>query len=156
MEMQSQEFIAAIRAEQYTTTEVELTATDIKKADLTKLTAAYAQLQKQLAADRISQIKITLPFVEPAMIEIQANIINLPYELVDKIALLTNAEEQRPVNLYLITTAANLNASGMRIDQISSVAAFIEAPETIADQIDTAIKQKLIELQAAADAPAEE
>ncbi|MFD1317917.1 hypothetical protein [Loigolactobacillus zhaoyuanensis] len=156
MEMQSQEFIAAIRAEEYTTTDIKLTATDIKKTDLKKLTTAYSQLQTQLAAQKIGQIKIDLPFEVPATIELQAGIINLPYELVNKIALLTNAEEQRPLNLYLITTAENLNASGMRIDQMSSVVEFLQSPQLISDKINAAITEKLTELQAAADAPAEE
>ncbi|MFC6171379.1 hypothetical protein [Loigolactobacillus jiayinensis] len=155
MEMQSQEFIAAIRDEKYTTTAVKLTATDIKNADLKKVAAAYKALEQQLAANEIAQIKIELPFETPATIELQAGIINLPYELDNKIALLTEAEEVRPLNLYLITTAENLNVSGMRIDQMASVAAFLQDPATIIAQIDAAIKQKLTELQAAADAPAD-
>lgn len=155
MEMQSQEFIAAIRAEEYMTTAIKLTANDIKKADLKKLAAAYTELQTQLTAKKIAQIKIELPFKTPAMIELQAGIINLPYELVDKIALLTTAEEQYPLNLYLITTAENLNASGMRIDKMSSVAAFLQDPAPTIKQIDAAISEKITELQAAADTPAE-
>lgn len=150
MEIQTAQFITTLQEENYQTISVKLTQTDIKNMVLKKVAAAYPQLEKALAADKISQIKIELPFTEPATIELQAGIINLPYELVDKIKLLTNAEDQAPVNLYLITTADNLNASGMRIDQMSSVAEFLKQPQAITKKITAEIKQKITELKTAA------
>ncbi|KRM97341.1 hypothetical protein [Loigolactobacillus rennini] len=149
MEIQTKQFITTLQEEKYQTITVKLTKTDITNMVLKKVTAAYSQLEKALQAGKISQIKIDLPFEVPATIELQAGIINLPYELVDKIKLLTNAEDQAVVNLYLITTADNLNASGMRIDEMSSVAEFLAQPQVVSKKIDDEINQKITELKAA-------
>lgn len=150
MEIQTKQFITTLQEEKYQTITVKLTKTDVKNMALKKVVAAYSQLEKALQAGKISQIKIDLPFEVPATIELQAGIINLPYELVDKIKLLTNAEDQAVVNLYLITTADNLNASGMRIDEMSSVAEFLAQPQVVSKKIEDEIKQKITELKAAA------
>ncbi|ANK60293.1 hypothetical protein [Loigolactobacillus backii] len=149
MKIKTQDFLDQVRAETFTSDQIEIKQADLKK-DMTKLLApGYQFLLSNLKENQISQFKLMLPFEVPATIELQAGIINLPFELVDKIALLTNSEDEVPVRLYLITTAENLNKSGMRIDEMATVTEFLAKPTEIEAKITTEINQKLVELQEA-------
>ncbi|KRK32632.1 hypothetical protein [Loigolactobacillus bifermentans] len=149
MEMNTTEFLNTLTDATYLTHTVTLSAAQLKQPLAPQLAAGFAALKQDLTANKISQLRLELPFEVPATIELQAGVINLPFELSKKIALLTEADTQRAVNLYLITTAENLNASGMRIDRQVSVTAFLEDYDAAVQKITAAIETKLTELTTA-------
>lgn len=130
MEIKVQDYCQAITQEVYDWQSVSLTTKQIESRQLNELLSAfYVQLTTDLQNNKLAKLQIMVDdAVNLTSFAVETSIINLPWADIKKVTNFFNNNEVVPVNLYFITESPDVNQSGLRIDEFTSVESFLQNP----------------------------
>lgn len=107
-------------------------------------------ISDQLAAGYLAQYewRVKVPVGDPLSVRLEANLINVP--MVDAPRLdgkLLDKDHPYPVQVYMVAEGAELNQSGLRIDQLATVTELEAAPGGALTKLQEWVADQLLRLQ---------
>ncbi|GKT03641.1 hypothetical protein [Furfurilactobacillus entadae] len=148
MKINIADFLTALEEETYAATSGITTFDELTADPAMIMTGSLAFAQEQLQDGKLVQTRfdVTGYHDEPINIRLESSVINLPFAYAKEIDKMLDSDEEREVNLYLIFDSPAINVSKMRIDLISSVQAFLDDPETVAERVTDWVREQLNQL----------
>jgi hypothetical protein len=90
----------------------------------------YNYIEAQLNLGKLGYAELKLTDADVA-IRLETNLINLPLQEIKRISKMISDEDKLPVNVYILMISPLVNASGLRIDEVSSGLLSILRPSKI-------------------------
>ena len=146
MEINTKAFQEAIMDGNYTTFNQDVTPAVAAKDLDSALAPVFAAVSEAIAQGKLIQAQLTITSAEPTIIRLETGIVNLPFADAKKIINFLEPEEQVPLKLYLIVIAEHVNASGLRIDEVTTLDQYTENESAQQAAIVAAGMQKLDEI----------
>lgn len=84
----------------------------------------YNYIEAQLNLGKLGYAELKLTDADVA-IRLETNLINLPLQEIKRISKMISDEDKLPVNVYILMISPLVNASGLRIDEVSSADDYI-------------------------------
>lgn len=103
--------------ENFTTTPDQLKQQGLDQA----LAPVFAAVDQAIADGKLIQASLTIESPEPTIIRLETGVINLPFADAKKIINFLEPEEMAELRLYLIVISPDVNASGLRIDEVTTL-----------------------------------
>lgn len=121
------DFIEKVNTKAYQQMVVDYPTTDFEKLDVQDLaTKLWDQLQQLLSQDQLATAIVNVEVgAQKISLSLETSIINLPWENINRVDnFFADATQSVEVNVYLIVRAETLNQSGLKIQQVATVADF--------------------------------
>ncbi|WP_409021965.1 hypothetical protein ACE83Q_06705 [Dellaglioa sp. P0083] len=150
MKMTVEQFMSAIELEAYTKIFYTATPEDVQAIGVPELFAkCYSDLENNVRDGKLVEVQLMIEYPEgTAIFTLEANILNLPYKYYKKLPSFFNeVTDEAEVNVYLIVESPILNASKLRIDEITSVTNYLENPSDHNMTSTTMIAEKIAFLE---------
>lgn len=125
MQMTGNDFIAALKEETYASQ--SFTAADQATVNLDDL-FTYAQNMAQKA--QLFSGELLISGDEPISLRLESSLVNLPLRYTNAISKIVINDPAADVQVYMIVEHPLVTKSGLRIEKVASVAAFIDDPES--------------------------
>ncbi|WP_137597568.1 hypothetical protein [Paucilactobacillus kaifaensis] len=130
MKINVQTFVDQILADKFQTKKETVT---VKQVEETKaIEAGLKYLSDNANKNELSQFEwiVKVPAGENVSVRLETSVINLPLMNSKTITKILDVNEEREVNVYLVCEAADLNRSGLRIDQCASLTSLADDPDS--------------------------
>lgn len=121
MEINTKAFQEAIMDGNFTTFNQDVTPAVAAKGLDAAMAPVFAAVDAAIADGKLIQAQLTITSPEPTIIRLETGIVNLPFADAKKIINFLEPEELAPLRLYLIVIAEHVNASGLRIDEVTTL-----------------------------------
>ena len=125
MQMTGNDFIAALKEETYASQ--SFTAADQATVNLDDL-FTYAQDMAQKA--QLFSGELLISGDEPISLRLESSLVNLPLRYTNAISKIVINDPAADVQVYMIIEHPLVTKSGLRIEKVASVAAFVDDPES--------------------------
>lgn len=120
MKIKIADFIENVQEEKFKQTKLDISKDDLLQEDLWAINTAKEQMEKDLAANELSQIIIHVADAEfPIDYYLESGVINLPFADAKKVTHFFDDDAEVETKVYLSTSCDYLNASKFHIDLIS-------------------------------------
>ncbi|MFD1484400.1 hypothetical protein ACFQ5J_04030 [Lacticaseibacillus baoqingensis] len=154
MDINTKAFQDAVMDGNFATFNQDITPQALKKSGIAQaLQPVFAAVDDAISAGKLIQAQLTITETEPTIVRLETGIINLPFADAKKIINFLEPEEMVPLRLYLIVVSPHVNASGLRIDQIATLADYQQAKAAPQQAIIAATEEKLATIATNALAP---
>lgn len=119
-------------------------AVGIQQVDI--LTKGLQFVIDQLDAGYLARYvwQVAMPTGDPLEVALETNLINIPMAEATRLdPKLLEGNDAKPVNLYMVASGADLNASELRIDQLASAEELNDSVKTLVEKMQTWIAKQL-------------
>ena len=139
------DFIEKITNENYEINQVEATKSDFNKKAHKMVEQMSSNFNELTDAGQLAQSRILLKTKsEPIIISLESGVVNLPFENVKQVDnFFDELEDETEVVVNLIVKDPDINASGLRIDQICTAAELNQGVQEYSKQITSRIQELL-------------
>ncbi|MCX2456528.1 hypothetical protein [Lacticaseibacillus nasuensis] len=153
MDINVNTFQTAVLAGNFETPSFTVTPAAAAKDLQAALQPAVAATVANLQAGKLSQATVTITSAEPTVIALETGVINLPFADAKKVTNFLDTTADAPLRVYLVITNPNVNASGLRIDEVATGDDFVanQAAQLVA--ITAAVSEKLATIEETRLAP---
>lgn len=144
IEISANDFIEKITNEDYEIKQVEANEADFKSQASELVAQLAANFLKTIAADKLAQSRLLLQTTteDPIIVSLESGIVNLPFENIKQVDnFFMEPENSVDLIVNLIVKHPDLNASGLRIDSIGTVAEFRESQADKEQQINDRVAE---------------
>jgi len=125
MQMTGNDFIAVLKEATYATK--SLTAADQTTINLDDL---FAFAQSMAQQNQVFSGELLISGDEPISLRLESSLVNLPLRYTNAISKIVINDPVADLNVYMIVEHPFVTKSGLRIEKVASVAAFIDDPES--------------------------
>lgn len=152
MKINVQTFVDQVLAEKFQVKKETITAAKIKQAKAIETGLTY--ISEHASKNELAQFEWTvkMPVGEPVSVRLETSVINLPLMNSKTITKILDVDEDREVNAYLVCEAADLNRSGLRIDQCVSVTSLLDDQASAVQMAEKWITTQLTTIQTTREA----
>ncbi|GAJ26772.1 hypothetical protein JCM15457_1719 [Liquorilactobacillus sucicola DSM 21376 = JCM 15457] len=143
MKIKVETFVEKIENSDFRTAALE-TLTIKKAVSMQVLNHLFEQFRQFLEQNKLARVSQPLLFEdEEVIVSLESGIINLPFANSNRVDNFFENDEETAVIVNLIVEAADVNASGLRIDSFGTVADYLTAFEQIDQALVHGINEQL-------------
>jgi hypothetical protein len=129
MQIVVKDFIEKVSAADYQQTKLAFSAQEIEQLGIEEIcNRLWTQFQTMIAKDKLARVEASLNYSKQTiLVQIESGIINLPFENIKRVDnFFDDLQQEVQLNAYLVVQSPTVNSSGLRIEEICSVAEFLQ------------------------------